>query len=205
MRQRLPRTVLAVLSFLTAALPLSAQISVTRTDAERPRIQAVAVQGEFRLDGVLDDEVWQRATPVTGFIQAEPREGDPASERTEVRIAYDGTNLYIGAYLHDSRPDALVVTDIKKDFVDTTQDVFAVILDTFRDHRNGYVFMTNPEGARADQQVANEGREINASWDAVWDVRSQRVKDAATAVAGALGLPRRQVYQTALGLEQKDE
>ena len=180
MRQRLPRTVLAVLSFLTAALPLSAQISVTRTDAERPRIQAVAVQGEFRLDGVLDDEVWQRATPVTGFIQAEPREGDPASERTEVRIAYDATNLYIGAYLHDSRPDALVVTDIKKDFVDTTQDVFAVILDTFRDHRNGYVFMTNPEGARADQQVANEGREINASWDAVWDVRSQRVGDGWT-------------------------
>jgi hypothetical protein len=155
----------------------SAQVSVTRTDAERPRINAVEVRGDFRLDGVLDDEVWQRAEAVTGFVQAEPREGQGATERTEVRIAFDGSNLYIGAYLYDSQADALVVTDIKKDFTETEQDAFSVILDTFRDHRNGYVFMTNPEGARADQQVANEGREINASWDAVWDVRSRRVAD----------------------------
>lgn len=173
-------TPLSVLLLVALATPLTAQVSVTRTDAQRPHVRAVPTHGEIRLDGVLDEEVWRRAEAVTGFIQAEPREGQPATERTEVRIAFDGSTLYIGAYLHDSEPDALVVTDIKKDFTDSEQDVFAVILDTFHDRRNGYVFMTNPEGARADQQVANEGREINASWDAVWDVRSRRVADGWT-------------------------
>jgi len=154
-----------VLLVFCAAAPLAAQVSVTRTDVERPRIEAVEARGVVRVDGVLDDEAWQRAVAVTDFTQAEPLEGQPSTERTEVRIAWDGENLYIAAYLHDSEPGALVVTDIKKDFAETEQDAFSVILDTFRDRRNGYVFMTNPEGARADQQVANEGREINASWE----------------------------------------
>lgn len=169
----------ALLAFLVAA-PAAAQVSVTRSEAERLRIEAVETPQAVRVDGILDDEVWRLATPVTGFVQAEPREGRPASERTEVRVAWDAENLYIGAYLYDSDPDGLVVTDIKKDFTEPEQDAFSVILDTFRDRRNGYVFITNPEGARADQQVANEGREINQSWDAVWRVRSRRVADGWT-------------------------
>ena len=177
---RRPCQLLLAAGLTLAAAPLSAQIAATRSDADRLRVDAVEVREPIRLDGVLDDEVWQRARPVTGFVQAEPREGQPATERTEVRVAFDGDNLYIGAYLYDSDPGALVVTDIKKDFAETTQDAFSVILDTFRDRRNGYVFMTNPEGARGDQQVANEGREVNASWDAVWNVRSRRVADGWT-------------------------
>jgi hypothetical protein len=79
--------------------------------------------------------------------------------------------------LYDGDAEGLVVNDIKKDFNETTQDVFSVILDTFRDRRNGYVFMTNPEGARADRQIANEGREVNASWDAVWRVETRRTPE----------------------------
>jgi len=118
---------------------------------------------------------------VSGFTQAEPNEGRPSTEKTEVRVAYDDDNLYIGAYMHDSEPDRLVVTDIKKDFTETEEDGFGVIIDTFLDRRNGYVFITNPGGARADWQVANEGREINTSWDAVWRVRTRRVADGWTA------------------------
>ncbi|MDA0311162.1 MAG: carbohydrate binding family 9 domain-containing protein [Gemmatimonadetes bacterium] len=162
--------------FVTPAL-LSAQVSDTRTDAQRAHLRAIPVTEPIRLDGVLDEGIWGTAEPATGFVQAEPQEGQPSSERSEVRVAFDGDNLYIGAMLFDGDPDALVVTDIKKDFAETTQDAFSVILDTFRDRRNGYVFSTNPEGARADQQVASEGREINASWDAVWRVRTARTPD----------------------------
>jgi len=178
----LPRStgLLLALGLAVTAAPLSAQIGATRSEADRLRLDAAEVHEPIRVDGVLDDEVWQRARPVGGFIQAEPREGQAATERTEVRVAFDGDNLYIGAYLHDDDRDALVVNDIKKDFVETGQDAFSVILDTFHDRRNGYVFMTNPEGARGDQQVANEGREVNASWDAVWSVRSRRVADGWT-------------------------
>jgi len=165
---------LAFALLVMRAAPAASQLSDTRADADRLRVGAVEVLEGMDVDGVLDEPVWQTAPAATGFVQAEPREGEAATERTEVRVAYDGGTLYIGARLWDSDPDGLVVTDIKKDFTETEQDAFSVILDTFRDRRNGYVFMTNPEGARADWQVANEGREINTSWDAVWTVRTRR-------------------------------
>jgi hypothetical protein len=171
---------LSVALLLMGPISILAQIPTTRSDGDRLRVDAVESTDGVRVDGVLDEEVWSRARPVSGFVQAEPREGQPASERTEVRVAWDAENLYIGAYLHDSDPDGLVTTDIKKDFKETEQDAFSVILDTFRDRRNGYVFMTNPEGARGDEQVANEGREVNPSWDAIWRVRSRRVADGWT-------------------------
>ena len=153
--------------------------SVLRSPDGRLEIVANPVTG-IRVDGALDDEGWQRATPVAGFVQAEPHGGEPATEATEVRVAYDGQNLYIAAYCRDSQPGSLVVNDIREDFKPGDQDSFEVILDTFADRRNGYVFITNPEGARSDLQSSNEGREVNGSWDAVWTVKTRRVDDGWT-------------------------
>jgi hypothetical protein len=140
----------------------------------RATIEAIAARGEVRVDGELTEEVWQGPPGATGFVQAEPREGQPASEATEVWVAYDDDHLYVAARLHDSEAALPIVNSIRKDFTETEQDAFEVILDTFQDRRNGYHFLTNPEGARADRQVANEGREINTSWDAPWTVRTRR-------------------------------
>ena len=129
---------------------------------------------------MLDEEVWKRAEPASDFVQSEPLEGQPATEKTEVRVAYDADNLYIAAKLFDANVAGLVVNDIKKDFKEEDQDDFEVLLDTFGDRRNGYVFSTNIEGARHDRQVALEGREINQSWDAVWDVRTRVASDGWT-------------------------
>jgi hypothetical protein len=163
-----------------APVDTRAQTSVpeTRTDAERPRALAVPTLEAIRVDGRLDEVVWRSAPVASDFIQSEPREGEPATERTEVWVAYDETHLYVAAHLHDSAEPT--VTDIRKDFSEASQDGFQVIVDPFRDRRNGYVFMTNPEGARGDRQVANEGREINASWDAVWRIETHRVADGWT-------------------------
>jgi hypothetical protein len=147
------------------------ELSATVTDADRRHMTAVRATGEIVVDGRLDEAVWS-GEGQGGFIQAEPREGQPATSQTEVWVAYDDSNLYVGALLHDSGEPT--VNDIRKDFDEANQDIFQVILDTFRDRRNGYVFQTNPEGARGDRQVANEGREVNRSWDAVWRVETQR-------------------------------
>lgn len=152
-----------------------------RSAEGRLEVVAVAAEEPVRVDGVLDEEVWRRAVPVGGFVQAEPLEGEPATEETEVRVAFDGEYLFVGAYLRDREPSRLVVSGIREDFEPDQGDSFEVILDTFADRRNGYVFITNPEGARADRQVANEGREINTSWDAVWMVKTRRVADGWTA------------------------
>jgi len=78
--------------------------------------------------------------------------------------------------MHDREPDKIIINDIKKDFYEIDQDDFEVILDTFRDRHNGYMFLTNAAGAKADRLVASEGREVNTSWDAVWSVRTRIVK-----------------------------
>lgn len=180
---------LALIGLAAVPVVLAAQDGVVpaaaaarpRPAAGRREIAAVASPSPIRLDGALDEDLWRLAVPATDFVQSEPDEGSPATERTEVRVAYDADYLYIAAYLYDSRPDLLVVSDIRKDFRTDNQDTFEVILDTFADRRNGYVFATNPAGARADQQVTNEGRETNTSWDAPWSVRTRRVQDGWTA------------------------
>ena len=174
---RFYRLALAAFALPLALSPVAARgqstLPATITDAERRQATAVRVDETIRLDGRLDEAVW-RGSSESGFIQAEPREGQPATEETEVWVVYDESNLYVAARLHDSGEPT--VNEIRKDFGDTNQDVFQVILDTFRDRRNGYVFQTNPEGARGDRQVANEGREINRSWDAVWRVETERIE-----------------------------
>jgi hypothetical protein len=144
-------------------------------------VTAVAGSSRPRLDGALDDAVWLRTTPASGFVQAEPDEGKPATEATEVRVAYDDATLYIAAYMHDTDPGGIVVNDLRKDFDEQNQDDFEVLLDTFGDRRNGYIFITNAAGAKADRQIANEGRDVNTSWDAVWTVATKRVADGWTA------------------------
>jgi hypothetical protein len=148
-------------------------------DGRREAIAAPA-KGNIKIDGVLDEEVWKRAEPASDFVQSEPLEGQPGTEKTEVRVAYDADNLYIAAKLFDGNVAGLIVNDIKKDFREEDQDDFEVLLDTFGDRRNGYVFSTNIEGARHDRQVALEGREINQSWDAVWEVRTRVESDGWT-------------------------
>ena len=140
----------------------------------RPVLHPVIVDGHF------DEPEWQTAPVATGFVQSEPHTGIAATENTEVRVLFDADHLYIGAYLHDREPGLLVVNDLKKDFDETQQDDFEVILDTFHDRTNGYAFITNVAGARADRQVANEGREVNASWDGIWTVKTARVADGWT-------------------------
>jgi hypothetical protein len=140
-------------------------------------IAAHAVQSGITVDGRLDEPEWRTAPMASGFVQSEPRTGQPATESTDVRVLFDEERLYIGAYMHDSDPTRLVINELKKDFDEQQQDDFEVLLDTFHDRRNGFVFITNVAGARADRQVANEGRETNASWDAVWTVKTQRVSD----------------------------
>lgn len=169
------RLALALLLTL-CALPVRAQTTTISPDGRR-KMTAVQATTPIVIDGVLDEEVWQRATPAADFVQADPLEGQPATELTEVRVAYDGEHLYIAALCRDTTPAGIVVNEIRKDFTGRDQDTFEVLLDTFADRRNGFVFSTNSQGAKADTQVTNEGRDVNPNWDAVWWVESRRTAD----------------------------
>jgi hypothetical protein len=160
---------LAPSSALAAADPFQLQ-----SPDGRRRVTAAETPTPIVLDGALDEEVWRAAAPADGFIQAEPREGEAATEQTEVRVAFDRDALYIGVICRDAAPAGLIVNDIRKDFTAGEQDSFEMILDTFADRRNGFVFVVNAAGAKSDAQIANEGRDVNVSWDAVWSVATKR-------------------------------
>lgn len=169
---------------LALALPMSLNAQTpagSRTPDTKRTVRAARAGAGIRLDGNLDDAAWADADRATDFIQAEPLSGQPATQQTEVRILYDADYLYICARMRDADLAHAVVNDIRKDFIEEEQDDFEVLLDTFSDKRNGYVFSTNLKGARHDRQVALEGREVNRSWDAVWDVRTQQQADGWTA------------------------
>ena len=163
-----------------AARAADAPLQLLSPDGRRT-VGAVESRAPITLDGALDEEVWRTAEPAAGFLQAEPHEGQPATEQTDVRLAFDRDALYIGVICHDADPSALIINDIRKDFVAGEQDTFEVILDTFADRRNGFVFVTNAAGAKSDAQIANEGRDVNTSWDAVWTVATRRDADGWTA------------------------
>lgn len=171
----------AVAAHVVGSSPVLAQsLSVASPDGRR-QVTAVRLTGQISLDGSLSEDVWSVAAPATGFVQADPREGEPATESTEVRIAYDDDYLYIGARCDDSDPAGIVINEIRKDFAGREQDTFEVMLDTFGDRRNGFVFSTNAEGAKADTQIANEGRDVNTNWDAVWWVQARKGPEGWTA------------------------
>jgi hypothetical protein len=142
------------------------------------------------LDGnVLDDPAWTGAPVVSGFWQTTPQEGAPASENTEVRLLFDRDTLFIGVVAFDREPDQIIVADSRRDSSLSDTDSFLVILDTYRDRQNGFVFGTNPAGIQYDGQVTNEGQGsgggggpggaqggsgggFNINWDGDWQVQT---------------------------------
>ena len=108
----------------------------------RPSVWRLA--SGIALDGRLDESLWARAPVSDRFLQQEPVEGQQPTERTEVRVAYDADNLYIGATLHDSDPDGIIGFQRQRDQDLSSDDRFMLILDTFLDGRTAYFFETNP-------------------------------------------------------------
>ena len=162
---------LAVVGVPSALAADNLKIDYETARLER-RLEPVRVAGEIRIDGNLDEPAWADAPVARNFIQNDPREGEPATFDTEVRVLYDDEALYFGVFAKDDQPGAIIVNDLKKDFNTGNSDGFRVVIDTFRDERNGYQFATNPAGAKWDAQMANEGRENNSNWDGIWDVKT---------------------------------
>ena len=129
------------------------------------------------LDGVLDDKVWSEAQAGTEFVQREPDTGKAASQRTEVRVIYTSTTLYIGLSNFDNEAHRIIDKEMQRDQPLWRDDAVDVVIDTFGDHRNAYLFETNPNGARTDALISDEGRDFNLSWNGVWQVASRRTPE----------------------------
>ena len=140
------------LTYATQSLPLDNQQTIQTKVATATRVEKAPT-----IDGAIEDDVWKNAEVITGFIQAEPYEGQNATEKTEVWLLYDAKNIYIGVICHDSDPKSIISTDARRDSSLEETDSFRIIFDTYYDRQNGFVFGTNPTGIEHDGQVTNEG------------------------------------------------
>ena len=145
-------------------------------------------EGEtIHLDGTPDEAVWHRAQPATDFLQRDPDNGAPATERTEVRVVYDSARLILGVICHDSEPERLLGNQMQRDQPFSADDRFMWTIDSFLDGRSGYFFEINPSGAMGDglinpgEQEDDFGAGINKSWDGIWIARVRRTDRGWTA------------------------
>jgi hypothetical protein len=136
-----------------------------------PQMRAVPRTGEVSIDGRLDEALWQTASMATGFTQQDPNEGKPATERTEVRIAYDQEALYIGARMYDSLGARGVRTRLGRRDQSLDGDYLQLVFDTYHDHTARTVFTINPSGVKQDAGQASPY--ADPSWDPVYTVATR--------------------------------
>ena len=158
--------------------PAPAAGEAVRRDADgRVTLRAFRLAEPLTVDGVLDDPVYDEIPAVEGFLQQEPNEGAPASEATRVWVFFDADSLYIAADLEEEHPELLNVSEMRRDHRSIGwNDSFQIVLDTFYDRRNGFLFHTNALGALYDAQVTDE-RNTNSDWNTVWWVKTRILKD----------------------------
>ena len=132
----------------------------------------VPAASAVRIDGELNDAVWQSAPVISGFVQREPREGAAPSFETTARIAYDATALYIAVQAVDPEPSKIVGIRTRRD-EGSPSDWLRVVVDSFHDRRSAFEFAVNPAGVKQDSYWFNDGNN-DQGWDAVWDVAVTR-------------------------------
>lgn len=187
------RSITLALLILILILRLSGTVFAQGTFAET---RAVPVEERPKIDRLVNEEIWKSAPPATDFIQQDPSFGAPATERTEVRFLFTQDTLFIGVICFDSEPDRILVSQSRRDGDLKDDDSIQILIDTFHDKQNGFVFGTNPTGVEYDGQVSKEGRSggftsaatsnpgagaaqtgaiggFNLNWDATWEVRAQ--------------------------------
>ena len=154
--------------------PLAPEV-MTRDGNGHATIRAIKLTAPLRMDGRLDEEVYQREKPFGGFLQVVPRYGVEQTERTDVWVMYDDRNMYVACKCWDSAPpDQWIANELRRDTNQLRQnDQIGVMFDTFYDRRSGFLFYTNPLGARADYSVVDEGGS-NTDWNPVWESKTGR-------------------------------
>jgi hypothetical protein len=135
--------------------------------------KATRVDHSPLLDGTLDDPLWRSATPITEFFQREPYEGQPPTEKTEIRILYSRNEVYFGIICQESEPAKIAAKELRRDVSQQLDDYFEIVIDSSRNRRNAYVFQINPLGTQrdaliTDEQSPGDDGDGDSGWDGVW-------------------------------------
>ena len=138
------------------------------------QINAIKTGGHhMQIDGRLDEAPWREAPAASEFRQRQPAEGEPASERTEVRFLYDDEALYIGARMFCPHPEKIISLTTRRDVASNSERII-ISLDTYRDRRTAYTFAVTASGVRVEYyHPRDEEFARDFSFDPVWEARTR--------------------------------
>jgi hypothetical protein len=173
--------VFVALGFITSPTQAqNASETVSTINAPPPPAVALrAVPDAPKLDGRLDDEAWQDAPVITGFVQRDPEEGAPGTERTEAWVLYTDAAIYVAVRAYDSQADQIAANLTRRDEW-SPSDRIGVGIDSYHDKRTAFYFQVNPAGVKRDVYYYNDNWQDD-SWNAVWDVAVSRDSEGWTA------------------------
>ncbi len=154
-----------------AVLLLLLPASLIAQHALPDTVNAYFADSKITFDGNLTDSVWSKAQRISNFTQRDLNFGQPCTEQTEVAVVYTQLALYIGVWAYQRDPQTIVAKFLQRDFNFSTDDNFKLIISPFNDKRNGYEFVINPLGARADMLVSS-AEDANINWNGVWDTKT---------------------------------
>ncbi len=137
-------------------------------------LRVLEVRGGIRLDGRLSEPAWSTADSVADLTQVEPIQGASPSGRTVIRVITTGDAIIFGVRADDPDPSRIVSYARQRDASLENEDYIKIVLDTYLNGRSGYVFAVNPNGARYDALVTNQGEGENANWDGIWEAATAR-------------------------------
>ncbi|MFQ5797767.1 MAG: DUF5916 domain-containing protein [Bacteroidota bacterium] len=165
------------MSTLTRIVCFTAVVLLLLSDAalagDNPRsIRAIRTSEALKIDGYLTERVWRDTEPAKDFIQQNPNEGEPASEPTEIFVLYDDEALYFGCMMYDSEPRRIVARRTRRDN-EVESDYISIRIDSFHDHQTAFEFTVNASASKTDILIYNDKKDEDASWDVVWEVRTQ--------------------------------
>ena len=153
---------------------------MNRDDSGQATVRAVRLATPLRIDGRLDEVLYDTVPPISDFLQVEPQPGEPATDKTDVWITFNETTVFVSLRCWQD-PDRIAANDMRRDSY-SEDDYFDIALDTFHDGRNAVVFTLYASGGRFDAQITDESQ-MNVDWNPVWDLRTGRFDGGWTAEA----------------------
>ena len=143
-------------------------------DSIKKNIEATPINIRLKVDGKLDESVWNQAKEITNFVQIEPKQKEPANQKTVFKLLYNADYLYIGAIMYEPNgKKALRIPNLQRDFEYGGSDQIGISIDGFNDERNSMIFMANPLGSQRDL-LAFDDQLFDKDWDGLWRVRTSR-------------------------------
>ena len=163
-------------ALIDAPSPPAAPATIARDAQHRATLRAIRIKEPLRVDGRLDEAIYETVPAASGWIQQTPQPGAPATETTDAWVFFDDTNLYISMYLHETHPERRIGTELRRDAQGlTNDDNVMLVLDTFYDRRNAFNFQVNSVGGFRDQLITDGSP--NGAWNTIWNVKQADAKD----------------------------